>query len=111
MAYVFGSVQQNRFYFDNTQRLYNAQTGKVVKDQVKILNINAGKDLITSLKYDIVFEIDDAIKFDDGYQSTKEIKLAFFDSDNNNAIDNPDSFEDVVGEDALPRFLFFVETT
>ena len=111
MAYVFGSVQQNRFYFDNTQRLYNSQTGKVVKDQVKILNINAGKDLITSLKYDVVFEIDDAIKFDDGYQSTKEIKLAFFDSDNNNAIDNPDSFEDVVGEDALPRFLFFVETT
>ena len=111
MAYVFGSVQQNRFYFDSTQRVFNSQTGKVVTDQVKVLSINSGKDLISPLKYDIPFEIDDAIKFDDGYQSTKEIKLAFLDSNNNNAIDNPDSFEDIVGDNTLPRFLFFVETT
>jgi len=110
MAYVFGSVMQNRFYYDDTQSFYNSQTGTVVKDQVKILSINTSSDLISALGVDIPFQIDDSIKFDDGYESTSEIKLAFFDSDENGVIDNPQAFEDIVGEDALNRYLFFKQS-
>ena len=111
MHYIFGSVQQNRFYFDGQQKVYNSETGTVIKDKVKILGINTGGDLLTSIKQDIDFEIDETIKFDDGYESTKEIKIAFADSDNNGVIDNPDAFEKIVGLDSLHNFLFFKKTT
>lgn len=110
LNYVFGSIQQNRFYFDANEKQYNDQLGKVVKDTVSILNINTGKDRITPLGINIDFEISDTIKFDDGYESTQEIKLAFKDSDDDGAIDNPDAFEDVVGEDSQLSYIFFNES-
>ena len=111
LDYVFGSVQKNRFYYDANDRSYNDRIGQVVRDTVKVLGINAGSDLITPLKQDIDFEIDDTIKFDDGYESTREIKLSFADSDSDGVIDDPDSFEQVVGEDLTLSFLFFQEVT
>jgi hypothetical protein len=109
LEYVFGSVEQNRFYFDSNEKQYNSQLGTVVKDQVKVLGINTGSDLLTALKKDIGFEIDDTIKFDDGYESSIEIKLAFSDKDDDGVIDNPEAFEQIVGEDTVLNFLFFKE--
>jgi hypothetical protein len=109
LSYIFGSVEQNRFYFDSNEKRYNDQLGNVVKDQVKILNINTTSDFITPLKQDISFEIFDTIKFDDGYESSKEIKLSFADSDDNGTIDNPESFEQIVGTDQELNYLFFQE--
>ena len=107
MDYIFGSVEQNRFYFDKNEKVYNSQTGKVQKDQIKILPINISVNGLSSLKRDFVFEIDDTIEFDDGYESNKEIKLAFSDTDDDGVIDNPQTFEDVVGEDLSLNYLFF----
>ena len=107
LNYVFGSVEQNRFYFDVNEKSYNDKTGKVVKDQVNILGINTSFDLLNPLKVDIDFEIDDTIKFDDGYESSTEIKLAFSDSDSDGVIDNPEAFEQIVGEDTELNYLFF----
>jgi hypothetical protein len=110
LSYVFGSLAQNRFYFDSNEKRYNDQLGKVVKDQIKILSINTGQDLLTELRQDVPFEISDTIKFDDGFESTTEIKLSFYDSDNDGVIDNPDSFEKIVGTDQELNYLFFEET-
>ena len=109
LNYIFGSIQQNRFYFDANEKDYNDRLGKVVKDTVSILGINTAKDRITPLISDIDFEIADTIKFDDGYESIQEIKLAFKDTDDDGAIDNPDAFEDVVGEDSQLSYIFFQE--
>ena len=109
LQYIFGSLRQNRFYFDSAEKNFNDQLGNVVKDQIKILGINTSKDFITPLKQDINFEISDSIKFEDGYESTSEIKIAFFDSDSDGVIDNPESFETVVGTDQELNFLFFQE--
>jgi hypothetical protein len=111
MDYIFGSLQENRFYYDASQKIYNSKTGNVIKDQVKILGINSNSNLLEPLKQDISFEISDTIKYDDGYQSTNEIKVAFFDSDDDAVIDNPESFEQIVGQDLDLRFLFFKEST
>jgi len=111
LDYVFGSVQKNRFYYDANDRSYNDRIGQVVKDTVKVLGINAASNLITPLKQDIDFEIDDTIKFDDGYESTREIKLSFSDADSDGVLDNPDAFEQIVGEDIDLSFLFFQEVT
>jgi hypothetical protein len=110
LSYVFGSLAQNRFYFDTNEKRYNDQLGNVVKDQIKILSINTGKDLLTELKQDIPFEISDTIKFDDGFESTTEIKLAFYDNDADGVIDDPEAFEKIVGIDQELNYLFFKET-
>jgi len=110
MSYVFGSLNQNRFYFDSNEKKYNDQLGNVVKDQIKILSINTGNDFITELKQDIPFEISDTIKFDDGYESTTEIKISFYDSNSDGVIDNPEAFEKIVGVDQDLNYLFFKET-
>ena len=109
-SYIFGSVQQNRFYFDSNEKQYNDQVGAVVKDQISVLGINTGKDFITELKQDIPFEISDTIKFDDGYESTNEIKLSFRDADDDGVVDNPESFENIVGLDQDLNFLFFLSS-
>ena len=108
LSYIFGSVNQNRFYFDTNEKRYNDQIGAVVKDQIKVLGINTGKDFITQLIQDFAFEISDTIKFDDGYESTSEIKLSFRDSDDDGVIDNPESFENIVGIDTDLNFLFSI---
>jgi len=107
-SYIFGSVQQNRFYFDSNEKQYNDQVGAVVKDQISVLGINTGKDGITELKQDVPFEISDTIKFDDGFESTNEIKLSFRDADDDGVVDNPESFENIVGLDQDLKFLFFL---
>jgi hypothetical protein len=110
LSYIFGSLAQNRFYFDSNEKRYNDQLGSVVKDQIKVLGINTAEDFISQLKQDVPFEISDTIKFDDGYESTTEIKLSFYDSDNDGVIDNPESFEKIVGVDQILNYLFLQET-
>ena len=107
-SYIFGSLNQNRFYFDSNEKRYNDQVGTVVKDQITVLGINTSKDFITQLKQDVPFEVSDTIKFDDGYESTNEIKLSFRDSDDDGVIDNPESFENIVGLNQDLNFLFFL---
>ena len=107
LSYIFGSLEQNRFYFDSNEKKYNDSLGKVVKDTVNVLNINKKSDLITQLQTDVKFEIIDTIKFDDGYESTKEIKLSFIDSDDDGIIDNPEEFIQLAGADQELNFLYF----
>jgi len=109
LDYIFSSLFQNRFYFDAKAKTYDSKTGKIVYDQIKVLGINPDSDLLLPLKSDITFKIADSIRFDDGYQSSDSIKITFFDSDDDGVIDNPDSFERIVGPDLMLKYLFFRE--
>ena len=111
LNYIFGSLEQNRFYFDVNQKIYDGRTGKTIKDQVRVLGINTTPRPSTPLplKQDLVFEVDDSIKFEDGYQSSEEIQVAFSDSDSDGVIDNADAFEQIVGTDQDLNYLFFTE--
>lgn len=109
LDYIFGSLRQNRFYFDRNDLQFNDKTVSVTRDLVKVLGINTDPNQ-TQLINDIDFEIDDTIKFDDGYESQKEIKISFSDSDRDGVIDNPDSFEQIVGTDLDLNYLFFTKT-
>lgn len=111
MDYIFRSIEQNRFYFDSAQKVFNSETGKVVKDKVVVLGVNTASNLIDPLLSDHPFEISDTVRFDDGYESTDEIKITFFDSDNDGVIDDPDAFQQVVGSDSDFKFLFFQTLT
>jgi hypothetical protein len=109
LKYIFRSVEQNRFYFDSNQKIYDGKTGRVIKDQIKVLGINTDFNRIDSLIQDVLFEIDDAIRYPDGFQSLNEIELAFSDRDDDGIIDDPDAFEKLVGLDQDRQFVFFKE--
>ena len=121
LDYVFGSIEQNRFYFDAHEKAYNDRLGKVVKDNIRILGINTGSDRINQLNTDVTFEISDTVKFNDGYESNTEVKLTFSDADSDGVVDNPEAFVllvgedtahsiDVNGEDNANLYIFFEET-
>ena len=59
------------------------------------------------LKDNISFEIADSVRYQDGYKSSDSIKISFYDSDNDGVIDNPDSFDEIVGSDSLSKYIFF----
>ena len=109
--YIFGSVKQNRFYLDPNDNAYNNLTGQVEKDNVKVLSINTNKENTGSVDKDYVFDVYDTIKYSDGYEDTKEVKVTFSDQDANDVADNPDSFINIVGDDTDLNYLFFEETT
>jgi hypothetical protein len=110
LEYVFSSLENTSFYFDINQKVYDSNTGKAVKDQVKVLSINTDSSLINPLKRDLAFEISDSVKYDDGYESASEVKISFVDSDDDGVIDNPESFEQIVGTDLDLSYLFFRRT-
>lgn len=109
LDYVFSSVGQNRFYFDNTEKVFDPRTQQTVKDQVKVLRLNTDSGLINPLQRDYAFEIRDNVRYDDGYQSTDSVKVGFYDSDDDGVIDNPESFEIIAGIDQLRKYVFFEE--
>lgn len=111
LDYIFSSLSQNRFYFDPKSKTYDSKTGKIVYDQIKVLGINSDSNLLLPLRADIPFRIADSIRFDDGYQSSESVKITFFDSDDDGVIDNPDSFEKIVGADIALKYLFFKEVS
>jgi hypothetical protein len=107
LEYIFGSIEQNRFYFDANQKTYDSRTGKTIKDIIRVLGINTDKHKINPIKQDLLFEINDSITYEDGYQSSEEVKLAFNDSDDDGVVDDPDCFEILVGEDIELNYIFF----
>jgi hypothetical protein len=111
MEYVFGSINQNRFYLDTNQKTYDSRTGNTVKDKITVLGINTNSTGLDRLYTDITFEISDTIRYEDGYEAPDQIKVAFADTDDDGVADNPEAFEIIVGEDQDNNYLFFEETT
>jgi len=111
VEYVFGSKEQNRFYFDSNEKSYNEQTGLVGKDIVNVLNVNTLPNSTVPISRDIVFEIDNTIKFNDGYESSREMLVAFSDQDSDGVIDDPECFNDISGDESVNDFIFFEEIT
>jgi hypothetical protein len=109
VEYVFGSKNQNRFYFDANEKSYNKSVSAITKDQIKVLGINTQVNSQANIGENLIFEVDDTIKYDDGYESSTEIKVAFSDRDSDGVIDDPDAFEEICGDDSVLNFIFFKE--
>ena len=81
----------------------------MVKDLVKVLSINSQANLNSPIGRDINFEIEDTIKFSDGYESSSEILVSFYDQDDDGVIDDPEIFGDVVGDETVDSYIHFKE--
>jgi len=102
LQYVFESAEQLRFYFDSTSKIYDSITSSVIKDEIKILNINTHPistlDLngVTPFTRDLTWEVVKEFTGLDGYIDNKKVIVSFYDSTNNGIVDNPQLFLDIV---------------
>lgn len=96
LRYVFESAGEIRFFFDSADKIYDPKTGQVLKDNIRILNINKQPDNNSPFNRDFDWSISDAFRDKDGYVDTRKIQVEFFDSDDDAVPDNPELFNDVV---------------
>lgn len=96
LRYVFESEQEVRFFFDSSDKVYDASQGKIIKDVITVLNINTKPDSELPFSNDFKWEIVEDYKGADGYIDTKKISISFFDSDEDGIVDDPEIFDRLV---------------
>ena len=108
LRYVFQSDKQLRFYFDSNDKIYDSRTGRIVKDNISVLSINAQPDALTSFTQDWVWQIVDSYRDADGYIDSKKVEVGFYDSDDDGVIDDPDIFKHIVepSVNATSKYVF-----
>lgn len=109
LEYYFESIKENRFFFDGSKKVYDITTGKLKKDNVTVLEFNTKPNTSLTLGRNYPFEIIGTTAEEDGYSSSRTIKLTFSDSDDDGIVDNPDAFNLIVDSsiDNSNRFVFF----
>lgn len=109
LEHYFESVKENRFFFDSSKKIYDTKTGKVQKDQIRVLSFNTRPNSNISLGKDLAFEIIGTTEEDDGFASTKAVKITFSDLDDDGIVDDPETFNDIVDSTTqnTNRFVFF----
>jgi len=109
IEYYFESVRETNFYFDNNQRIFDAVTGTVIKDQINVLSINTDPVTGESYESDMVWNIYDNVIEIDGYQNPKRVLVTYADLDNDSIPDNPYLFDRIVrtGEAGVKDLVYF----
>ena len=99
LRYVMESADEIRFFFDAADKIYDPKTGQIVRDKIDILNINRKPGELTPFTRDFNWTITDAYRDTEGYLDSRKIQVQFIDLDDDGVIDDPDIFEQIVGED------------
>lgn len=98
LTYVFASVDQVRFFYDEFGKIFDVKTGRVVNDFIKVLGTNRSPvDPMTSLLADVYLDIVGQKVEPDGFVNDFNVEVSFTDTDADSAADNPDVFETIVG--------------
>ena len=98
LRYVFESESEIRFFFDSADKVYDTKTGKIAQDKITILNINTKPNSLEAFNKDFDWSISNAYKDSEGYNDTRRVQLAFYDSDDDGIADNPELFKEIVDE-------------
>ena len=98
LRYVMESAEEIRFFFDAADKIYDPSTGQIVRDKIDILNINRKPGELTPFTRDFNWTITDAYRDAEGYLDSRKIQVQFIDLDDDGVVDDPDMFEQIVGE-------------
>ena len=109
LEYVFESVKETNFYFDDKVKIFDPKTGITVNDQVKILKINSVPDSPEPLALDYSWFIYKNIVEVDGYENPNRVLVTFPDKDADGIPDNPELFEILVNPEvnSKSKLVFF----
>jgi hypothetical protein len=109
LEYYFESIIENKFFFDGTRKIYDTTTGKIQKDKISVLKFNTNPNDTTTIGRDYPWEIVGTTLENDGYVSSKSVKISFYDSNDDGIVDDPEAFDVIVdpSETNTNRFVFF----
>jgi hypothetical protein len=112
LNYVFESVKETNFYFDNTVKVFDPKTGLTVNDNIKILKVNTNPDDSNPLALDYTWYIYKNIVETDGYENPNKILVTFSDADTNGILDNPELFELIINPNVNvnSKYVYFQST-
>jgi hypothetical protein len=112
LEYIFESLQETNFYFDNRVKIFDPRTGFTIKDQVKVLKVNTNPDDTNSLALDYIWHIYNNIVEVDGYANPNKILVTFPDSNDDGIPDNPELFELLVNPtvNTQNKYVYFQNT-
>ncbi|HAI42391.1 MAG TPA: hypothetical protein DCM40_31925, partial [Maribacter sp.] len=107
--YIFQSFSRNKFYFDESVKAIDPETGLVIKDSVTILKSNTKPDFVSNLTFDYKWQIVKNIMGADGYSDTRKLQVGLFDGDDDGVVDNPDLFKLIVSPttDISEKYVYF----
>jgi hypothetical protein len=112
LNYVFESVKETNFYFDNTVKVFDPKTGLTINDNIKILKVNSNPDDSNPLALDYTWYIYKNIVETDGYENPNKILVTFSDADTNGILDNPELFELIINPNVNvnSKYVYFQST-
>jgi len=96
LNYVFESVKDVRFYFVNPLKVVDSTTLTSQRDNVRILKYNTNYTGKSSLGKDVNWAVLSQQVYPDGYIEPRQIRVQFWDSNNDNLLDDPESFKNLV---------------
>jgi hypothetical protein len=112
LNYIFESVLETNFYFDDTVKIFDPKTGLTLNDQIKILKVNSNPDDANPLAFDYTWFIYKNIIEVDGYETPGKILITFPDADADGIPDNPELFDLIVNPQINPadKYVYFQKT-
>jgi hypothetical protein len=105
--YVFESLLETKFYFDDKVKIYDSKTATVIQDQIKILKVNTEPDSSYPLGIDYTWHIFKNIVDIDGYENQNKVLITFADNNVDGIPDNPDIFDVLVKPELDSSRVFF----
>ena len=96
LNFIFESVQDTKFYYDNRLKIYDPLTGYTVNDHVKVLKLNGNANTNQPLTEDYLFNVYDQIVEEDGFVDNTKVLVTYSDVNDNGAPDDPDIFKNLV---------------
>ena len=95
LKYFFASVKDVEFWFVNSQRVIDSQTLTSQRDNIRILKNNLGSNG-QPLSAEQYWAVQSQQIYPDGYVDPKTIQVVFWDKNNDNLVDNPQLFGELV---------------
>lgn len=112
LNYVFASVSDTKFYFDNRVKIFDPATGLTVNDSINVLKTNGDPDTALPLQQDYIWYIYDQIVESDGYVDNGKVLITYSDKNDDGVPDNPDMFDYIVDPETNPttKYIFLEKT-
>ena len=112
LGYVFQSVDETKFYYDNSTKIFDPVTGKTINDFINVLKVNGDPDTGTALTNNIYWYVYNQTAESDGYVDNSKVQVTYSDSNDDGVPDNPDIFNIIVQPSVNPttKYVFFEKT-
>ena len=108
-TYYFASVDQTRFTFDGTQRVYDPASGQIFSDFVDIFNTNSNASGTGTLGQSYVLNVTGQPTQSDGFPDDYQIVVSSINL-NSKFTYNPDFFTEIVGTSSTAYVFFAIYT-